>query len=178
MLNRFMRRHSANGVSLLTLCFALVGTVQAQTRNYEEPDDAKPAWQESSVTLPAAPQSADLLPFYVSATASQRFMLDAKSLGITKEGVVRYTLLAKSEAGVQNVSYEGIRCDSFEYKTYAYGRADGSWSTSRRDQWQRILHNISNRAQAALALDFFCQGKTVAGKIPDILQKIRTEQVK
>lgn len=179
MLNRFVVRHVVMCVSLFSLCCALSGGVQAQSRNYEDPDESKPAWQDSSsVTLPAAPQAVDLLPFFVSATASQQFQVDAKSLFITSEGVVRYTLVGTSSSGVKNVSYEGIRCATFEYKTYAYGRADGSWSSARRDQWQRMLHNISNRAQAALALDFFCQGKTVAGKVSEMLQKIRNEQVK
>lgn len=178
MLNRFVVRRVVMGVSLFSLCCALSGGVQAQSRNYEDPDESKPVWQDSSVTLPAAPQASDLLPFFVSATASQQFQIDAKSLVVTSEGVVRYTLVGTSSSGVKNVSHEAIRCAAFEYKTYAYGRADGSWSTARRDQWQRILHNISNRAQAALALDFFCQGKSVAGKVPEMLHKIRNEQVK
>jgi CNP1-like family len=152
MLNRFVGRRTAKCVSF--------------------------AWQESKVTLPAAPQAADLLSFHVSPTASLRFMIDAKSLSLTNEGVVRYTLVGVSDSGVKNISHEGIRCATFEYKTYAYGATDGSWRTSRRDQWQRILNNVSNRAQAALAFDFFCQSKIVASKVPEMLEKIRNEQLK
>lgn len=157
------------------LAAALVplGLVQAA-----DEDEAK-LWQEKPVAaFPAAPQAQNLLKFFVSATASQSFALDAKSVSISDDGVVHYTLVAQSASGVKNISFEGIRCASFEMKTYAFGRPDGSWSTARRDEWQTIVHNVSNRPQAALALDYFCQGKSLSGKVNEIVDKMRNQLVK
>lgn len=77
-------------------------------------DGEKPAWQESAINLPAAPKKENLLSFYVSATATIDFSIDAKSVSIDKDGVVRYTLVAASRTGATNISYEGICCQSAE----------------------------------------------------------------
>ena len=155
---------------------ALAATAQAQSRFEEDFDDKEKPWQEIAVQLPAAPQDGDLVPFYVSATATQSFAIDTRSLSVGQDGVVRYTVVSVSNAGAKNVSYEGIRCATYERKLYAFGRTDGSWSRSRRDQWERILSNAANRQHAALAKDFFCVEKTVAGTAEDMIRRIRQGQ--
>lgn len=165
-------RLMAAGALLLVASAAVL----AQSRFEEDFDDDTKPWQEIAVQLPAPPADADLLPFYVSPTATQSFAVDAKSLSVGSDGVVRYTLVSKSAEGALNVSYEGIRCASFERKLYAFGRPDGNWSRSRRDQWERIANAAANRQQAALAKDYFCDGKTVAGDAREILERLRTQR--
>jgi hypothetical protein len=148
----------------------------AQSRFEEDFDDTEKPWQEIAVQLPSPPTPENLLAFYVSPTATQSFAIDAKSLTAGADGVVRYTLVAKSQEGATNISYEGIRCASFERKMYAFGRPDGSWSRSRRDQWERIFENSANRQHAALAKDYFCRGKIVAGKAEEILSRMRSQR--
>lgn len=144
-----------------------------------EEDDEPRQWQERPVTVfPAVPGPDQVIRFFVSATATQVFGIDPKSLSISDDGVVHYTLISQSASGVKNISHEGIRCASFEMKTYAYGRADGTWSVARRDDWLPIAHKVSNRPQAALALDYFCSGKGVAGKATEIIDKMRSQVVK
>lgn len=162
----------AAAAALLTLAAA----AQAQSRFEEDFDDKDKPWQEVAVQMPSAPQQADLVPFYVSATATQSFAIDTRSLSLGTDGVIRYTLVAISDAGAKNVSYEGIRCATYERKLYAFGRTDGSWSRSRRDQWERIQSNAANRQHAALAKDFFCAEKTIAGTAENILSRIRHGQ--
>ncbi|HZW13533.1 MAG TPA: CNP1-like family protein [Noviherbaspirillum sp.] len=149
----------------------LSGAVLAQTT--EEDDAQEQPWKEVAIELPASPRQEDLLSFYVSATATQSFAVDARSLSVGSDGVIRYTLIATSEAGAKNVSYEGIRCATFEKKLYAFGQADGTWTRSRRDEWQRISDNAANRQHAALAKDFFCLEKTVAGSAADMVSRLR-----
>lgn len=73
--------------------------------------------------------------------------------------MVRYTLVARSPQGAQNVSFEGIRCESREVRGYATGRADGTWS--RRDTpWRRIESRSVQRWHNALAAEYFCAGRT------------------
>lgn len=155
---------------------SLAATAQAQSRFEEDFDDKDKPWQEVAVQMPPAPQQVDLVPFYVSATATQSFAIDIRSLSLGQDGVIRYTLVATSDAGAKNVSYEGIRCATYERKLYAFGRTDGSWSRSRRDQWERIQSNAANRQHAALAKDFFCVEKTIAGTAEDIVSRIRQGQ--
>ena len=145
----------------------------AQSRIFEDPDDADKTWSEIVILLPAAPAAENLLPFYVSPTATQTFAIDAKSISVGADGVVRYTLLATSAGGAKSISYEGVRCDMRQKKLYAFGHPDGSWSRARSDQWEPINGRAANRQQAVLAADYFCLGGTVAGKAADMVERIR-----
>ena len=156
--------------------FALATTAHAQSRFEEDFDDKDKPWQEITVQMPPAPQQTDLASFYVSATTTQSFAVDTKSLSVGQDGVIRYTLIAISDTGAKNVSYEGIRCATYERKLYAFGRPDGSWSRSRRDQWERIASHATNRQHAALAKDFFCTEKLVAGSVQDMVRRLRQGQ--
>jgi hypothetical protein len=163
---------AATAAVLLTLAAA----THAQSRFEEDFDDKDKPWQEIAVQLPAAPLPENLTPFYVSATATQSFSIDTKSLTLGEDGVIRYTMVAISNAGAKNVSYEGIRCATFERKLYAFGRSDGGWSRSRKDQWESISANASNRHHAALAKDFFCMEKSIAGSADDMIRRFRQNQ--
>lgn len=160
----------------LALCAALANLSHAQPSFDQDFDDQAKPWQEISIRLPAPPRTENLLPFEVSATATQNFALDAKSLTVGTDGVIRYTLVSTSPAGARNVSYEGIRCATFESKRYAFGHPDGSWSRSRHDQWQPIVRNAANRQQATLFKDYFCDGLTVAGSAEQMLERIRRQR--
>lgn len=107
--------------------------------------------------LPAYPRASGLLPFFVSAASDFRFFVDAASLSVGGDGVVRYTLVARSPQGADSVSFEGMRCDTREVRGYATGRADGTWS--RRDTpWRKIESRSVQRWHNALAAEYFCPG--------------------
>jgi hypothetical protein len=165
----------ANIVTGVTLLLAGAAAC-AQSHFEEDFDDKEKPWQEVQIQLPAAPLTENLLPFYVSATATQAFAIDAKSVTAGPDGVIRYTLVARSPQGATNISYEGIRCASFEKKLYAFGQPDGSWSRSRRDQWEGISTGSPNRQHAALAKDYFCLEQTVAGKAEEMIERIRWQR--
>jgi hypothetical protein len=172
---RFMPFRPSSLIAFAVL-LGVVGLAQSQSQFEEDFEDESKTWQEVAIQLPAALQAENLLPFYVSATATQSFAIDAKSLTVGSDGVIRYTLVAASPAGAKNISYEGIRCRSFEKKIYAIGQPDGSWSRSRRDQWERIAQNAANRQHSTLAKDYFCRSLTVAGKPEEMLERIRRQQ--
>ncbi|HEV2610577.1 MAG TPA: CNP1-like family protein [Noviherbaspirillum sp.] len=169
------RRFVMRAAACATL-ISLTALGHAQSRFEEEFDDEKKPWQEIAVQLPAAPAAENLIPFYVSATATQSFAVDGNSVTVGGDGVVRYTMVTQSSAGASNISYEGIRCESFEKKLYAFGRSDGSWSRSRRDQWEPIMRNAANRQHAALATEYFCQEKTIAGNAQNIVDRLRQQK--
>lgn len=142
----------------------------------EDFDDKDKPWQEIAIQLPAAPAPENLRPFDVSATATQIFAVDDKSISVGTDGIVRYTMVSRSEGGAMNVTYEGIRCATYERKIYAFGRTDGAWSRARRDQWERIDGSAANRQHAALAKDYFCQQKTIAGRAEDMVRRLKSKQ--
>jgi hypothetical protein len=161
------------GALLALACTVYRAQAQTTDKFDEDFDNKNKHWVEIALKLPSPPKTADLLPFYVGPTATQTSALDVKSLSVGADGVVRYTIVTTSPSGVKNISFEGIRCASFEFKLYAIGHQNGSWARSRNDQWRPISQTAANRQQAALAQDFFCQGKVVTGKPGEILRAMR-----
>ncbi|WP_293779425.1 CNP1-like family protein [uncultured Oxalicibacterium sp.] len=151
-------------------------TAWAQSQFEEDFDDENKPWEEIAVQMPPAPKAENLIDFYVGPTTTQKFAIDAKSLAIGSDGVIRYTLVSTSQAGAKNISYEGIRCATFEHKLYAFGREDGSWGRSRRDKWEGIVRGKTNRQHAALAQDYFCSNLMIMGNEQDMLKRLRSKQ--
>ena len=153
---------------LCGLAAAAVVTACAQTR--EIPDDlATKPWDRQKTLLPLAPEDGNLIPFYVGPALPFAFFVDRASVGIAQDGVVRYTLVARSASGATNVSYEGIRCRTNERRVYAFGASDGTWSQASDSQWAPI-YRLSGGPQAALASDFFC---TERGPVQTTEQALR-----
>lgn len=122
-----------------------------------EDEPATKRGPEATAQLPAFPKTENLIPFAVSATTSNEFMIDGESLTVSADGVVRYTLVIVSSAGARNVSYEAIRCPTGERRLYALGHwSDKTWSRARRDEWIRIQESTLNRHHAALFSEYFC----------------------
>jgi hypothetical protein len=119
-------------------------------------DDEEPVWAEEQVASPTFPKNADLIEFYVSPGTANRFFVDGATLAVGKDGAVRYVLLVKTGGGATNVTFEGIRCKTGEYKIFASGRADGSWAPARLSDWRRIEDKPVNRHHAALSRELFC----------------------
>ncbi|MFH1871756.1 MAG: CNP1-like family protein [Pseudomonadota bacterium] len=119
------------------------------------------SWQEQKeVDLPAFPKEEDLREFYVSAVATNKYMVDASTLVVGADGVVRYVLVVKASGGATNVSFEGIHCKERKWKHYATGLRDSTWrrSPANRSEWRPIENKPVNRHHAALSRDYFCPG--------------------
>lgn len=130
-------------------------------------------WQERVADFPAAPLAENLLPFYVSAATSNDFFVDGASISVGSDGVVRYVLVVQAAGGARNVSFEGIRCETKEYRDYAFGRPDGSWSKSRNENWRQIRDVPANRHHFALFIDYFCPGGVIALSVDHVRDVLR-----
>lgn len=126
------------------------------TRHYNNNFEEEAPWKEAETELPAFPQDANLLEIYVSAVATNKYLVDASTLAVGSDGVVRYALVVRTAGGAQNISYEGIHCKERKWKTYATGHRDGTWSKSRISEWRPIENKPVNRHHAALSRDYFC----------------------
>lgn len=111
---------------------------------------------EAQAQLPEYPKPENYLPLRVSATTPFDFFVDAKSVSVGKDGVVRYSLIAKSPDGALNVSFEGIRCSERKFRIYAFGRPDNSWSEARSSIWQAMPTDSRNAQRVVLYSEFFC----------------------
>ena len=138
----------------LALILTLVAC--AQTPDFKDHSGDRDRRGEMQTPLPQYPEPENYLPFEVSVLTPFYFYVDAKSLSVGADGVVRYTVIAKSSDGALNISFEGMRCAEREYRIYAFGKADSTWSEARNSKWEAIRAGPRNAQRAVLFSDFFC----------------------
>jgi hypothetical protein len=105
-----------------------------------------------------------------SARTDFRYYVDWGSVSTDEDRIVRYVLLARNAAGVENITFEGLRCQG-EYRVYAVGRPEGGWG-GQASEWRPIPRN-PNAAQPMLAKDYFCPGRSVIRSSAEGQQAIR-----
>lgn len=137
--------------------------------------DRKGNWTENKVdTLPPLPQNSNLLPFEVSGNTPLQFAIDQTSVSVGTDGVVRYAVVVTSPSGARNVNYEGIRCDTYEWRQYAGLNADhDGWDTTVATNFTRIENGSLNAYQASLYQDYMCANKIPTGSAKQIVENIR-----
>ena len=144
---------------VLVLALESAATVaQPAHRNFynlpNEKDEQKPE-------LPPFPKEEHLVKVQIDGDTVFDFFVDGESVRVGNDGVVRYTLVARSAGGGTNIAYEGIRCKGRERKLYALGRADKTWSAARNPQWNSISDLPVNRLQSALHDAYFCPARII-----------------
>ncbi|ARU32281.1 hypothetical protein CAP31_11710 [Sulfuriferula sp. AH1] len=149
----------------------LFDDTSSQINNNVEDDDK--TWQELPAPLPAFPKDENLVPFYVSAIASNRYMIDKSTLDVGKDGVVRYVLVIKTRGGAKNISFEGIRCETRERKIYATGQDGGSWMPARDSKWQGISGRSALSYHRVLADEYFCPEGVIVWNPAQALHNIK-----
>lgn len=136
------------------LALAACSEPHAQSSSFKsdwEVEQEKRIVREGEVKLPPRFRDENLLEFEVGRSVNLRFYIDRASLEVGTDEVVRYTLVARSSQGAQNVSYEGIHCRSGRTRAYAVGQASGQWRAVNQEwtdvekPWTRVLQK-----------DFFC----------------------
>jgi hypothetical protein len=121
-------------------------------------------FKDREVKLPEYPKPDNLLEFEVSAAHTFRFFVDSQSLSAA-DGVVRYTLVARSPAGAETISYNGLRCKTHGLRVYATARPDKTWSTVNDGNWKELEARTVSRQHQALMRDFFCPaGSPIASR--------------
>lgn len=126
-------------IALVFLALGLSGTSRAQIA--EDPD-----WKESAVPPPPAFDIGKLITFSGAISSSLVYGVDPASVRISNvDGVVRYVLVATGASGARNVMYEGIRCATGEFKTYARYSSDGRWNTVANAEWKSMFDNMPSK---------------------------------
>jgi hypothetical protein len=141
--------------------------------DFEGEFDNDKAWTELQTQLPPYPKLEEAIPVVVSSATDSAFFIDPKSVSVGEDDVVRYTLIVKSAEGALNVSFEGIRCGSQEYKLYAFGKTDGTWARNRSGKWTPIVYKDRNRQHTVLYDDFFCPHGIAAKDQDDVVYALK-----
>lgn len=178
---------------LLLLCFlalAACGT-QKGLKGFDSEFDSGKTWAELRAQLPAYPKTENLLPFDAGPASDNLHYIDAPSIVVGADGIVRYTLVIKSPAGATNVTYEGMRCATdgnresarldllilkfqiTEKRLYAIGRDDKTWMRPQVSKWEELEDVSQHYPQRALARYFFCPANTMVRNEKEAIQALK-----
>ena len=149
-------RRITTGLILVPLLLGSAFAQYSPTPRFHHYEGDDSPWKEIDTELPVFPADESLVEIYVSQVATNKFFIDASTLNVGTDGVVRYALVVRTSGGAQNITYEGIRCKESLWKLYATGHRDGTWSRARISEWRSIENKPVNRHHAALWREFFC----------------------
>jgi len=143
-----------------------------------EPDNTVEGtqWQEQNEKLPKPPKAENLIPISVVNRGydNYSYSIDSAALSIGEyDDVRRYTVVISSRSGIRNLRYEAIRCETGEYKTYAYAVNDEAFRAYAVPEWQNIGREGSGRYRYTLLEDYFCRNYDTNMTLADILQTLR-----
>jgi len=145
----------------LLIAFILTACAGTTPDAYEDPFAPKIFKEDTVVPLPTKPpNTANLIPFHVSQHSVFTFAIDPDSIRLDPDGVTRYVLVITSPSGSQQVNFEGIRCETFQFALYATLNNSAIWQANQRKTWTDIKNNEANRYHGALAQGAFCNNKS------------------
>lgn len=174
-------RSSRLAAAAAALLFGLAlyeGGGKAAARQRGMPEDiggvpVEKEFKEDVLNLPAYPDDAALIEFRPRGYSKNRFYVDRNSVSLGADWVVRYTAVIKSPSGVANISYEGLRCKTSEYKVYAYGTRNGTWTNAREPKWQDVGSTTAN-FRYSLRVDYLCDSEAVGGRnAKDLIARLK-----
>lgn len=135
--------------------FALIGCAGDPLESGVDPF-APMVFKEGTTAMPLnPPNKAATVPFYVSQGTIFKFSIDTNSILIGADGITRYIVIITNPSGGQQIQYEGIRCDSNQWRLYGTYEG-GIWKENPLGSWNNIQSKIVNRYQDSLASGAFC----------------------
>lgn len=155
----------------LAFCIALLGCAGDPLESGLDPF-APMVFKEGATAMPLnPPNKSTIQPFYVSQQTIFKFAVDTDSILIGNDGITRYIVILTSPNGNSQVQYEGIRCDSFQWRLYGTFE-NGTWKENPLSSWNPIKDHTPNRYQAALAQGAFCNFNSQEKSIKNIIQSL------
>ena len=141
--------------------------------SYDDSQDIP--WIENETEILSMPRPEDLSPVRIDKMpAGMALSIDTTRIDVNPEDrVVRLWLWVRSGSGVENGTYEGFRCETSEYKVYAYAnpRRDPPVTKAKRPRWISVKEGRFGDYRRELLRDYFCgiRGTRSAREIRDHL---------
>jgi hypothetical protein len=133
------------------------------------------AWKEIDVKIPPYPDDSDLMELQLDDPNNRfTYYMDEESLEVSEtDYVVRYTLVIESKRGTRNIFYEGMRCNTLEYKTYAFGTGKGKFRPSRKPEWKSMFDSGYKKLRMDLMEFYLCDPRKLPRKKNEIVTRIK-----
>jgi len=165
-----MKLKSAILASLFLMALNASGSAQAQVYVLEDPAD----WKEIETPPPPAFDVKKLITFEVSPNSQLVYGVDPASISISpKDGIVRYVMVASNASGASNVMYEGIRCTTGEFKTYARYSPDGKWTTVSNPEWRSLFDYMPSKHALRFARAGACDSAAPATSVDVLVRRLK-----
>lgn len=134
--------------------------------------EADTEWEETVAPPPPAFSESRLLPIEMPPYMSLKFGIDPNTIALTRDGIVRYVVVAQNRnGGGVNAFYEGVRCSTGEMKSYARYN-NGTWQETKTPEWKRI-DDLNSRYIRALSTQALCRGNAPRNSVGDMVQNLR-----
>lgn len=168
------RHRRALGSLILCLWAWLPSLTVAEEEGPPLPYVEREPWKEEGVQLPAYPDGEHYVavPLQIAGSNLEMFV-DEPSLSIGDDGVVRYALMLRSPTGAENLFYEGIRCSTQEWRSYAYGTSAGKWHGLGEASWRAINGLGFERYRLELYRYYLCDPKVGPRDRKEMFRRMR-----
>jgi hypothetical protein len=130
-------------------------------------------WKESDVAVPPYPNDRDLLAVPMPSTGTLKIYIDRPSISRAPDRVARFTLVTESPSGARNVFYDGLRCETRQYKTYAIGTANRTLVPVENPTWRIIPRPAINAFRDYLYRSYVCDKHDSARTPEDLVRLIK-----
>ena len=129
-------------------------------------------WTENTAPLPPPPGDG-LLEARRSPTTGGRLWVDPVSLRSDRDGVARLTYVIESTGGARTARFEGIRCDTRQYKTYAFLDHRGRWQRPTESAWRPIREQGLDTYRFDLYRYYLCDADDNPRSAREIRRRLR-----
>ena len=142
---------------------------------YDYDDSQDIPWIENETEVLAMPKAEDLHAVRIDTMPQGlELLIDKSRITVDpKDRVVRAWLWIRSSSGSEYGTFEGFRCETREYKVYAYAnpRRDPPVSKAKRPLWKAVPGAQVREFHGELLRDYFCgiRGTRSADEIRDYL---------
>lgn len=152
------RLPTVRSATLLLLAGPLLSAAGCAWQHGPIPFLSAPPLKARPTASPAYPaRDAALLGFAVpGAGASFRYALVPGSITQGRGGVMRYIAVITAANGARNVFYEGIRCATGQYETYAVGFGAGPFEGIDRPRRRPATQGGAGGYRRVLYRDYLC----------------------
>ena len=136
-------------------------------------------WKEETTNLPSSTGDQHFSVVEVTGMGDSIFKVDLSSVRLGDDGVVRLTLAVLSSQGQANIFFEGFRCETSEYKSYAMRTGFNSpWVTFRSSKWRPVRLHRRNNYRADLVRYYICPALNNSGREDDIVSILRKGKIR
>ena len=171
MTTLFLQRFGAGAFLMLALGLGVSAMAQPTTGDAD--------WKEADVPPPPAFDVNKLVLFEVSSQAALVYGIDPATVQISKpDDIVRYVMVASSASGARNVLYQGLRCATGEYKTYARYYAEGGWKMTGETGWASLFGTNASLPARRLAQAGACDGRAIPLTVRELVTSVKSSVLK